>query len=610
MANHLRVITLNPIRKIIITLTVVCFISLSFAARPFTIPALQEWTDGTGSYSFNKNATIVVSSAHFNSLRNSAVTFSEDVFLLTYEKGIPCTLSVKKADVCNVGDILLTIDSSDVSIGPSGYKLEIGDFITIKALTDNGVFCGTRTVLQLLKQGYSIKSGSAGDWPIFKERGFMVDAGRKWFPASWLYKHVRDLAYIKNNIFHIHLSDNLGFRLPSKKHPEITSPFFYTLAQIDTLNKLAEKYHITIVPEIDMPGHMDYILSKHPEIAIKSTVRPYVSLHIGKDSAYIFAREILEEFIPLFPGPFWHVGADEYPEDVYDKDTLFKHYAKENYGTNATPQDCYYGFINWANKLVRSHGKIMRAWKDGLVSTSAVKIDTNIIVEHWYRAYGPPAQTMLDRGHSLINCHYTRLYFTLGGGGLNAQDLYDNFEPYMLEGSDPVSNKHHPGILGAKTHVWCDDSGAQSTATIANNIMDGLRAVAQKTWESPKLVTPFSNFKPIITTIGRAPGFTDNPITIPEIKVIEQTVIDGNNPVKVSQGPLWNIDYNRLTLEMLSEGRHDIALFDLKGKKLLSFTGIGKKSYHFIGSMASGIYVLKISVDKESSVLMVPVIGK
>ena len=289
---------------------VINIISTLNAERPNTIPALQEWADSSGSYTFSGDGEIVVNSVSFNDLKSTAITFAEDIFFLTKEDGNACTLSVRGAASCNTGDIFLTIDSTDTTIGPRGYTLEISDFITIRALTDLGVFWGTRSVLQLLRQGYTIDKGTARDWPVFRERGLMVDFGRKWFPASWIYKHIRDLAYIKNNIFHLHLSDNLGFRLPSTKHPEITSPSFYTLTQIDSINRLAEKYHITIVPEIDMPGHMDFALIEHPEIAISSEVRPYISLHIGKDSAYVFAKEILEEFIPLFPGPFWHVGAD------------------------------------------------------------------------------------------------------------------------------------------------------------------------------------------------------------------------------------------------------------------------------------------------------------
>jgi hexosaminidase len=592
-----------------IFLALIIIMPFTQAERPNTIPALQEWTDGNGNYTFSGEGEIVVNNADFEILKNSAVTFAEDIFLLTKEEGAACTLSVRGAANCNAGDIFLTIDSTDTSIGPRGYILEISDFITIKALSDLGVFWGTRSVLQLLRQGYTIDRGTARDWPVFKERGLMVDFGRKWFPASWIYKHIRDLAYIKNNIYHLHLSDNLGFRLPSTKHPEITSPAFYTLSQIDSINELAEKYHVTIIPEIDMPGHMDYALINHPEIAISSEVRPYISLHIGKDSAYVFAKEILEEFIPLFPGPYWHVGADEYPEDVYSKDTLFRHYAKKTYGTNAIPQDCYYGFVNWANEIVRSHGKIMRAWKDGMVSTNAVKIDTNIIVEHWYKAYGPPAQTMLDKGHWLINCHYTRLYHVLGGWNLNDRDLYENFEPYMLQGDDPVSDAHHPGLLGAKIHVWCDDSGAQSTETIENNILNGLRAVAQKTWESPKLVTSFNNFTPIIEDIGRAPGFTNDLPDIPAIEVIDPVNNNYKMPLKPVKTKQCVLDISKSSIHMQYNGRHTIEVLTLQGKCVTLFSGIGKSKYNISENIAPGIYLLKVITDKERTIKL-PVFSK
>lgn len=197
---------------------VINIISTINAERPYTIPALQEWTDSSDSYTFSGDGEIVVNSASFNILKSTAVTFAEDVFLLTKEEGTACTLSVRGATGCSAGDIFLTIDSTDTTIGSRGYIVEIADFITIKALTDLGVFWGTRSVLQLLRQGYTIDKGTARDWPTFKERGLHTDFGRKYFTVPWIHKHMRDLSYLKFNIFHFHLADNFGFRLDSELH--------------------------------------------------------------------------------------------------------------------------------------------------------------------------------------------------------------------------------------------------------------------------------------------------------------------------------------------------------------------------------------------------------
>ena len=223
-------------------------ISSLYAAQPYTIPALQEWTDNSGSYTFSGDGEIVVNSVDFDILKGTAVTFAEDIFLLTKEEGEACTLSVRGATSCNAGDIFLSIDSTDTTIGPRGYIVEISDFITVKALTDLGVFWGTRTILQLLRQGYTIDKGTARDWPTFIERGLHTDLGRKYFTVPWIHKHMRDLSYLKLNIFHFHLADNFGFRLDSEWHPEIVSDDHYTDEEIEAMNQLADKYHITIIP--------------------------------------------------------------------------------------------------------------------------------------------------------------------------------------------------------------------------------------------------------------------------------------------------------------------------------------------------------------------------
>ena len=586
---------------------VICYVSFTYAARPYTIPALQEWTDGSGSYTFSGNGEIVVNSAGFNNLKSTAVTFTEDIFLLTKEEGAACTLSVRGAASCNAGDIFLTIDSTDTTIGPRGYILEISDFITIKALTDLGIFWGTRSVLQLLRQGYTLNKGTARDWPTFIERGLHTDFGRKYFTVPWIHKHMRDLSYLKFNIFHFHLADNFGFRLDSKLHPEIVADDYYTDEEIEEMNQLADKYHITIIPEIDMPGHMTAMLENHPEIAVPNNSGDLYA-DLGEDSAYRFMEEVFDEQIPKFTGPYWHIGNDEYWGN-YDSNK-FLTYARQQYGSNATAKDCIYGYANWANEIVRSHGKAARSWKDGLVNTAAITIDTNIVVEHWYEAYGDPGQTMVNRGHYLINCHYTRLYYVYGwgSGSPNSADVYENLKPHNLQGTD-LSNAHEPQLLGAKMHIWCDDPDYETEDVTTNNIFDKLRAVSQMCWESPKLVTSFTNFTPIIEDIDRAPGFTDVLPDIPQIEVIDPVTIDYIKPVKTAGVKQWVIDFSKSSVSMHYNGKHTITLLTVQGKCLASFSGFGKESYNLSGNTAPGIYLLKIVTDKES-VVKLPVLAK
>jgi len=583
------------------TFIILCLLLLStslYAIKPSTIPAVQEWADSTGTYTYTSNSVIVVDSVYQSRLKATATTFAEDLYYLTYEKNKSTAFmpKVKAAKNPSTGDIFLTIDTTDKQLGAEGYALIIGSKITVIAPNDTGLFWGTRTVLQLFKQKSALpfvqNAGKARDWPLFKERGLMVDLGRKWFPTSWLFKHIRDLSYMKYNIFHLHFSDHFGFRLPSQKHPEIVSPSHYTKEQIDTLLLLAKKYHLDIIPEIDMPGHTTYMLLKHPELSTPNGTNQ--DMHIGKDTTYKFVKEIIEEFIPMFPSRFWHVGADEYSADQLNSDPSFLSYAKSKYGSNANASDCYHGFINWVNQLVRSKGKTLRAWKDGLSSTAAVKIDTNIVVEHWYKAFGPSVQTFLDKRQPLINCHFTRLYYVLKGNwNLNASDLYENWEPYMLEGNDPVSNPHDPSLTGAKAHIWCDDSGQQNVETIANNIMPGLRSVAQKTWDSPKPVSSYTLFSPMITAIGRAPGYA----VLPELPVS----IDKRKSI-----PLYNnlevlfsikaVNTKMISVSIPIQGKHNVEIYAVSGRRIIQYSIQGSIS-HCFALPCTGIYLIKVDVN-------------
>ncbi|HLG76181.1 MAG TPA: glycoside hydrolase family 20 zincin-like fold domain-containing protein, partial [Ktedonobacteraceae bacterium] len=191
--------------------------------RPSTIPAIQEWSSGTEIFTLTSTSRILLDPVDAPQLQTTADVFADDVRLLC---GFLPAIAVARHGL--PGDILCSLASTDETLGTDGYQLTINDRITITARTSHGVFYGTRTVLQLLKQGPTIPGGIARDWPVYPERSLMVDVGRKYFSIQWLENHIRELAFLKYNYFHLHLSDTHGFRLASERHPEIVSPDHYT----------------------------------------------------------------------------------------------------------------------------------------------------------------------------------------------------------------------------------------------------------------------------------------------------------------------------------------------------------------------------------------------
>ena len=495
--------------------------------RPLTIPALKDWRAGPGNYTLNGDARVVVRDEQ---LREVGVVLVEDLQLLT---GLDVPL-VQDANL-RAGDIVLLPGTADAELGEQGYLLEIGSRVTISAHTADGVFYGTRTLLQLLKQGLTLRGGTARDWPDYPQRSLMVDVGRQYFSIPWLENHIRDLAYLKYNLFHLHFSDNFGFRLESERHPEIVSAPHYTKAEIRSLIELARRYRITIAPEIDVPGHLDAALKAHPELLLANSAgrRQSGDLDLANQAAYAFVQDLLEEFLPLFPGPSWHLGADEYllHNGNYEDYPQLETEAKRRFGSQATGKDLYLGFVNWAHEIVKAHGKTTRVWNDGMYGGSAViPAADNIVYEHWV-SWGLSPAEVVRRGIPLVNCNLQYVYYVPGSPFMQAKpgDLYETFEPHLfcldfdrlndVEGvnlpqsaatsrQDVDSLKHHPLNLGAKLHVWCDDPTAETEEQIAAAIHHSLRALAQKNWGSPRLAATYDAFQPIIDAIGHAPGYT------------------------------------------------------------------------------------------------------
>jgi hexosaminidase len=474
--------------------------------RPHTIPAVKEWSPGSAAYAFSSQTRILLAPASSQQVEMIGDVLADDIERLTELR-----LPVRVATEARPGDIVLQLDSAEETLGAEGYTLSIAPTSSIRARTGQGLFNGTRTLLQLLRQGTTVRGGVARDWPDAPERGLMVDMGRKNFSVRWLEHHIRELAFLKYNFFHFHLSDNDGFRLESERHPEMVSPDHYTKEQMSSLIELARRYHITIVPEIDMPGHMNPILAAHPDLQLVSATgrRWPGDIDLSKEASYQLLQDLLDEFIPLFPGPYWHIGADEYIRlDVYENYPQLMTYARHRYGPRANAKDSYLGFVNWANEIVKAHGKVTRAWNDGLHSGAAVTAASDIIVEHWFHA-GLSPQELVARGHAIMNCNADYLYYVLHRHEhwRAAPDaLYHAFEPQRFHGLGAI-DPLHPRLLGAKLHVWCDKPERETEEQVTEGIRCPLRSLAQKNWGSPPLTTAYDTFLPIIEHIGRAPGY-------------------------------------------------------------------------------------------------------
>jgi hexosaminidase len=484
------------------------------AVAPQVVPALQQWTAGTGSFGFTGTSRVVTDSAFAGALAGTAAVFAADLQSLA---GRPVATFVGGSADVRSGDLFLTLGSTDTGLGSQGYRLDVGAAVTIQARTDTGVFNGTRTVLQLLSRSATVPAGTARDWPVTGQRSLMVDNGRKYYSLIWLRNQIRELAYLKYNVLHLHVSDDKGFRLESTVHPEIVSAQHYTKAQIADLVAFAARYHVTVVPEIDMPSHMDAILASHPDLRLVSSTGTVSSgkLDLSKAAARQLAADLVTEYLPLFPDAVWHMGADEYLSSAqYDSYPQLLSYAQATYGSGATGQDAFLGFINSIDAIVRARGRTLRIWNDGVFGGHNVTLNSDVQIDYWQANGVSPAQ-FVAAGHRLVNSNDSFLYYVLGKSWKpDPARIYADFRTNLFQDGStvPVTD---PNLLGTSLSIWADLPTSESEVQVGADVLPALQALAQIVWGSPKPAADYGGFQPIAAATGQAPGREGAPAPTP-----------------------------------------------------------------------------------------------
>ena len=497
-------------------------------APPLTIPALREWSARSGSFSYCSAARIIVGPGDVTA---TARRLADDLQQATGRAPHVVTGPAR------AGDIVLDLAAEDRQLGTEGYRLQVGDHIRISANATAGLFYGTRTLLQLLSQGATLRRGVARDWPRYSERGLLVDTGRKHFSVAWLAEHIRTLGWLKLNRLHLHFTENLGWRIASDGHPEIVSEEHLTKEQVRQLLALADAHHVTVVPEIDLPGHMGAALLKHPDLQLRDAFgrANANNLDYTIPAARRFAFELIDEYVELFPAQSWHTGADEYLSTIplaatpadYATYPQLSAYAKATYGPDATPKDGILGLLNTINARVQGHGKTLRVWNDGLAGGSAVTLDRSIEVGWWTDLNGRMPQELLAAGHRVFNLSWQPTYYINGfpGGFIPGwsndipfpnkprdQDVYDGWAPHLFHGplayqgqtASPTIDVgvNEPHNLGSAIAIWNDDPAAATEQETAAGVAPRLRSLAQKTWGSRDPVSTYAEFLPLIARVG------------------------------------------------------------------------------------------------------------
>lgn len=380
----------------------VLFSSLFFTQTRLNVipyPQKVELQDG----GFNINDQTVVKSVE--------TPFEYQFFIKALKQRYNLDLSKnKKSNGDNV--IFFTIDKK---INDAvDYEINVDkELISVKAKNNEGLFHGIQTLLQLIqnsKNGY-IPAVKISDAPKFAWRGMHIDVCRHFFTVDEVKQYIDYLAMYKLNTFHWHLTDDQGWRIEIKKYPKLTEigskrkesmigayvdntfdgkpygPYFYTQEQIKDVVKYATERHITIVPEIEMPGHALAALSAYPELACtKGPFEPatkwgvFDDVFCPKDETFQFLENVLDEVMKLFPSKYIHIGGDECPktrwkECAHCQELIKKNNLKDEHGLQSY-------FIHRIEKYVNSKGRKIIGWDEilegGLAPNAAVMSWTGI----------------------------------------------------------------------------------------------------------------------------------------------------------------------------------------------------------------------------------------
>ncbi|KAB7789581.1 family 20 glycosylhydrolase [Bifidobacterium leontopitheci] len=524
---------------------------------PATVPSLDGWKAATGEWTLGEGTRVVASAA----LKSRADSLATELSKFT-------GVDVKAATGEATGkDVSLTLDASKKdALGDEGFTLDIGaDGLKVIGATDTGVFYGTRSVSQLLRQGQlTLPAGSVTSKPAYKERGATLCACQINISTDWIDRFLSDMADLRLNYVLMEMKLKPG----EENTKKAATWSYYTRDDVKKFVAKAKSYGIDVIPEINSPGHMNIWLENYPEyqLADKNGTKYPNMLDITNPAAVKFYETLIDEYDGVFDTDYWHMGADEYwlgtPGQSYFP--AVSEYAAEKYGEGATLNDAFTGFINTINEYVRAKGKKLRIWNDGIVDTKNVTLNKDITVEYWYGASGSRTpQGLADSGYTLMNATDS-LYWSRSATGykVNARALYNNrnWNVGTFTGGRQI-DKNYKGLTGAKVSIWPDTSYFQTENEVEQEIFDGLRFVSQMTWSDSR---PWANWDAMKAAIDKI-GY---PL---DVREYDYTPVDAGT---YTIPELDSVSTGTWTLKTTPDGYYQFK-DDASGKCLALYQGVG-----------------------------------
>ena len=480
---------------------------------PNIIPVPTNQTISKGTFLLSKNTTLFVDN-DFKNVENYFNAYLKSEFNLE--------LSTSKSDAK-----IQFIKNSNIK-NDEGYQLNIEkNKISIEAKTQKGAFYAVQSLLQLLPlenngNEIAIQCLTIKDAPQFKYRGMHLDVGRHFFSVDFIKKYINLMSMLKMNTFHWHLTEDQGWRIEIKKHPKLqevaafrnetlighynNQPHkfdgkkyggFYTQEEIKEVVKYASERQITIIPEIEMPGHSQAAIAAYPELGctneqveVATKWGVFEEIYCTKEATFKFLEDVIDEVVTLFPGKYIHIGGDEAPKTNWKKCKHCQKLIKKEGLKNEHELQSY--FITRMEKYINTKGKQIIGWDEILEGGLA----PNTTVMSWRGTKG--AIEAVKEKHNVILTPQSHCYFdhyqstnenepVAIGGFLPLEKVY-SFNPIPKE----LTKEQAKYVLGAQGNVWTEYM--QTPEKVEYMAFPRMIALSEVVWSSSENKN-YENFK-------------------------------------------------------------------------------------------------------------------
>jgi len=484
---------------IIMLVLISCKTNIEFRKNvaSFLIPKPLELSQTEGFFNIDKNIKIATN----ENLINEATYLQK---LIDSSSNFRPTI-VNDYDISQLQNVILLQEDSKFNgqlSSKEGYSIIISKFkIEIKGNSSEGVMRGIQTLRQLFvadfhknlkRDAWQVPLISIKDTPKFKHRGMLFDSGRHFFEVAIVKKYIDLLALYKMNVFHWHLTEDQGWRIAIEKYPKLTEigafrtqkdstnyGGFYTKEQVKEIVAYATERHITVIPEIELPGHSLAALASYPELSctgntVEVTNEWGVFKEIycaGNEETFTFLEDVLTEVMELFPSEYIHIGGDEAPKLRWEACSKCQKRIKDENLADEHELQSY--FIQRIEKFLHKNNRKIIGWDEILEGG----LSPTATVQSWRGENG--GIVAANNNQFAIMSPTSHCYFDYGIETTDLEKVY-NFNPIPSE----LAPEKHQFIIGSECNLWSEH--IPNEENLDSKVFPRIFAMSEVLWTYPK----------------------------------------------------------------------------------------------------------------------------